>query len=328
MNLLTVAIPTFNRSEALDSLLARVTYIKKSWSIKLLIIDNCSDPDESAKYALSIDRAREHFAVEFIRNKVNIGGAANVLRCLESVETEWVWLLGDDDFLDDLAFDRIFSEIASTEESAAAIKFDSNLYGDQRCKQIITSIDELFNYGKMTPGYFSNLLFMSSWVFKASEVKYYFRECYRYVGSFGPQLFLAFSCLNDNRTVVLAQGYLATCSTSAETERWDGTVVHNYLFENIRTMHFPISHKSLTSVRKVLFFDNGLKGAVGRVLRARRTFYYKKAKRLICGASGMNFIVFNLIYLVLEFIYFISRYYERLETYLTNKEERGSSQRH
>lgn len=92
---LTVAIPTYNRPETLRLTLQQLMP-QLTPDCKLLIVDNCSatpvaellqdllPPDTSVNY-------------EVVRNRVNIGGSANILRCFELCETEWLWVLGDDD---------------------------------------------------------------------------------------------------------------------------------------------------------------------------------------------------------------------------------------
>jgi len=91
---LTVAIPTYNRNEILKKniqlLLPQLTD-----ECKLLIIDNHSDipVEETLKPVLS-----EFPDIDFriIRNRANIGGDANFLRCFEYCETEWLWILSDE----------------------------------------------------------------------------------------------------------------------------------------------------------------------------------------------------------------------------------------
>lgn len=85
---LTIAIPTFNRNEILEKhiqfLLPQI-----SEECTLLIIDNCSmvSVENTIGYLLSKYPLLNY---KIIRNKVNIGGNANILRCVELCETEWL----------------------------------------------------------------------------------------------------------------------------------------------------------------------------------------------------------------------------------------------
>lgn len=92
---LTVAIPTWNRPVQLRRTL-EVLLPQLSDDCYLLILDNASDiPAESVVAELANGLIPE--SIRIIRNRVNIGGDANILRCVELCDSEWVWLLGDDD---------------------------------------------------------------------------------------------------------------------------------------------------------------------------------------------------------------------------------------
>lgn len=95
MPTLSVIIPTYNRNlvlrENLAKLLPQITA-----ACRVVIIDNhSSTPVE--------ETLRDLFAtypsndISIVRNRRNIGGNANILRCFELCESEWLWVLGDDD---------------------------------------------------------------------------------------------------------------------------------------------------------------------------------------------------------------------------------------
>lgn len=46
-----------------------------------------------------------------VRKRANIGANANVLRCFELCETEWIWILGDDDHGLPGAVDKILAHL-------------------------------------------------------------------------------------------------------------------------------------------------------------------------------------------------------------------------
>jgi hypothetical protein len=53
--------------------------------------------------------------VEVIRHKTNIGGDANFQRCFELCNTPYIWMLGDDDKIENNALEIILKEIAAIE---------------------------------------------------------------------------------------------------------------------------------------------------------------------------------------------------------------------
>jgi abequosyltransferase len=95
MPILTIAIPTYNRNEPLAQTLRRlIPQLTKDCN--LLIVDNASDTPVTDTVSSLLETC-DASAVRILRNRVNIGGSANVVRCIELCETEWLWILGDDD---------------------------------------------------------------------------------------------------------------------------------------------------------------------------------------------------------------------------------------
>ena len=110
---LTIAIPTYNRNDILEQNIGLLLPQLNS-DCKLLIIDNHSSiPVEETlnPYILKFP----HVSIEVIRNRVNVGGNANVLRCIEFCETEYLWILSDDDPVLNNAVETIFKYIHGTQ---------------------------------------------------------------------------------------------------------------------------------------------------------------------------------------------------------------------
>ncbi|HBA61031.1 MAG TPA: hypothetical protein DCZ92_09470 [Elusimicrobia bacterium] len=98
--LLTFAIPTYNGAEylkgAIDSILNEVL-AKKIDDIEILISDNCSRDatgEISEKY-----QAQYPGLVRYRRNAENAGYDRNVDLAIRAAKGEYVWLIGDDDYL-------------------------------------------------------------------------------------------------------------------------------------------------------------------------------------------------------------------------------------
>ncbi|RYF35987.1 MAG: glycosyltransferase, partial [Cytophagaceae bacterium] len=92
---LTIAIPTYNRNELLllhlKQLLPQLTE-----RCRLLILDNCS-PTPVQETLEPLWEQFPHVNKHIIRNKVNIGANANILRCFEQCQSDAIWVLSDDD---------------------------------------------------------------------------------------------------------------------------------------------------------------------------------------------------------------------------------------
>jgi abequosyltransferase len=95
--LLTIAIPTYNRSrfltELLDILKPQMT---KAFSIELIISDNASTDDTQV---ILEEFSKSGLAFRYIRNKSNLGADRNVLQCFEEARGKYVWIFGDDDII-------------------------------------------------------------------------------------------------------------------------------------------------------------------------------------------------------------------------------------
>lgn len=104
--LLTIAIPTFNRSQYLDQCLAQLckqipAYEKE---IELIISDNCSTDDTAdivSKYKM------QGISILYSRNAENIGADRNVIKCYQMATSSYVLVLGDDDVLLDGSLGKI-----------------------------------------------------------------------------------------------------------------------------------------------------------------------------------------------------------------------------
>lgn len=108
MSNITIAIPTYDRNEKLivnlNNLLPQIT------TQKIIIVDNCSTiPVKNSLNELIIKYS--NISIKIYSNKTNIGIAANFLRCFEYCETEWMWLLSDDDLVCDNAIEILERDV-------------------------------------------------------------------------------------------------------------------------------------------------------------------------------------------------------------------------
>lgn len=121
MKTITLAIPTYNSTaehviEALESI--RHQTEGHAARVQVVIVDNGSDPDVAASLRECSVRFPEF---RFVRHDANLGYDRNVLRLLESVQTDFVWFFGDDDILLDFALDDMLAAIDATPEARAIV---------------------------------------------------------------------------------------------------------------------------------------------------------------------------------------------------------------
>ncbi len=113
MKLLTIAIPTFNHHEYLRNQLNRLIP-QLSEQINLVIIDNNSDPN-IVEYLDTIKIDIKSLVI--IQNERNIGADENIFKCLKYCKTKWLWILSDNDYINDTAVRTILTEIKNNSNS-------------------------------------------------------------------------------------------------------------------------------------------------------------------------------------------------------------------
>ena len=104
--ILTIAIPTFNRSDLLKECLSCLVE-QIQGQVEVLVCDNASTDD-----TYFVCKKYENFSFfKYIKNESNIGPDGNFLNCLKYARGQYVQLLSDDDILLPGAVSRILDQI-------------------------------------------------------------------------------------------------------------------------------------------------------------------------------------------------------------------------
>jgi len=188
---LTVAIPTFNRNELLKKNLTKL--LPQLHECQLLILDNHSDiPVISTIQELLFEYP--HLEVRIIRNRDNIGGNPNIIRCFELCETDWLWILSDRYTPLDDAVEKITRTIR---EYPDAFYFNFSCEVFPRSKSVLTIgleefVKELFAFN------FGEFLRISDCVFRASALRGHLAVGYLFSNTFAPHLAILLSALENS----------------------------------------------------------------------------------------------------------------------------------
>lgn len=112
MTLLSIAIPAYDRPEALEYNLLRFIsqiVLKYEDEVEIVVTDDATPGDRLKGVR---ERTSPYPFVRFIRNPENIGLERNLIRCTEPCVGEYLWIFGDDDFLETTtSLDEIMSHI-------------------------------------------------------------------------------------------------------------------------------------------------------------------------------------------------------------------------
>ncbi len=108
--ILTIAIPTYNRSWYLDRCLSHLVKQVDKYrnKVELIISDNSSTDDTEAVVRTY---AANSYEINYIKNAVNIGPDANFRQCYERSKGKYFLLFSDDDILLDGSLDKIMALI-------------------------------------------------------------------------------------------------------------------------------------------------------------------------------------------------------------------------
>ena len=100
--LLSLCIPTYNRAETLDKLLADISDVKSIYGerVEVCVSNNASTDATSAV----IERWRTHFEICVRDQDLNVGATSNLQSVSGMAHGKWILLVGDDDGLNVSAF--------------------------------------------------------------------------------------------------------------------------------------------------------------------------------------------------------------------------------
>jgi abequosyltransferase len=111
--LITIAIPTYNRSRFLRQLLDSLAeQVRNDERVELLVSDNASTDGTAS---LVKENQRNGTPLRYIQNAENVGADANILQCYERASGKYVWIVGDDDLLCPGAIEKVLSYLSRDE---------------------------------------------------------------------------------------------------------------------------------------------------------------------------------------------------------------------
>lgn len=115
--LLTISIPTYKRPELLYKCLIEIfCQIHNKPNVAVYVADD-SNGDENRQWIEKATQQYPQAAINYVINKRNLGIDENIKNCIASPETEYVWLLGEDDLLMPGAIDTVLRALSSCRPS-------------------------------------------------------------------------------------------------------------------------------------------------------------------------------------------------------------------
>jgi abequosyltransferase len=209
--MLSIAIPTFNRNtilqENLKWLLPQLTE-----QCQLLILDNCSTVPVQDTLSELLAQYPD-VKCQIIRNPANIGGNANILRCIELCSTPWVWVLGDDDRPLEGAIERIFVAMEAHAD-CSVLNFSTDTAREK--EWTARGVEEL----AQTLDGSADLPWISSSVYRAEHFKTNLKFGYQYIYSMLPHVAVMLVTLGTKGTCFFSRERIIDAETrDAELEQ-------------------------------------------------------------------------------------------------------------
>lgn len=137
---LTIGIPTYNGSayihNALDSAIKQISEGFES-RVDVLISDNAST--DGVMEIIRTYQAKQPIHIQYSRNEHNLGFDRNVDRLFKIASGQYVWMLGDDDVLEDGALRHVLS-LLDQHHDLKAIQVNFDKY-DKKLERIVQKVE-------------------------------------------------------------------------------------------------------------------------------------------------------------------------------------------
>lgn len=216
--LLTIAIPTFNRASFLDQQLTWLATAIKGFEseCEIIISDNCS----TDKTQEIINKWRQIFTQTTFttnKNQTNIGVMANIAYCFQAARTEYVWVIGDDDPIQERTLGYVIHNLKNHPELALLILNFSWLYvgsgelAHERCftvedEKIVSDAKPLIENCLLEN--FGGLAFMTAQVYKTKAVQLALKSWSSSVNNREAQVYWTAFCATQGSVKITKDVYL------------------------------------------------------------------------------------------------------------------------
>lgn len=282
-NLLGICIPTYNRCFYLKQCLASIIKQFSTFNFPVYISDNASDDDtenEILRYKAIYDN------IHYNRNSSNIGPYQNILNVIKMAQTDYVWLMGDDDAIMENSLNNIIKCLQNEYDFVIlnSISYDQNFERVKANKVIDCSCDSQYAPGEHEVlflalrkwgynGYMSSMIIRRSLLL--NFIKYYENENFiLYNGSWLPTA-LFWEAIIGKSGLFLCEPIVL----NRDNPRASGKNFWEYIFvDRVKTLEYlHAKGYSLSVLRRSLGF--GVLSSARLAMRAR--------------SENQNVVVFN-----------------------------------
>lgn len=196
--LLSICIPTWNRADFLRQSLSlfqeQLQNVDKE-SVELYVSDNCSS-DNTQKVVNEF--IKNGLPVTYNRNEKNLGGTRNFIKCIQWASGQYIWLLGDDDFLEPYMLNYLLDVLITGDYGLVHLKMESN----KNEFQVFDNHSEFLKEMSYWSTFISGNIFTRDYVKEIGDPEQYINSCLLQVPYF------LRSALKKEKNVVIYQSIL------------------------------------------------------------------------------------------------------------------------
>jgi abequosyltransferase len=141
---LTIAIPTYNRSRFLDRALNYISIQVKdiNYPIEIIVSDNCSTDDTTDIVNKHIEQG---LLVQYIKNIKNMGADFNIAQCYDKASGKYVVAFGDDDVLLDGSIKYLVELLQQEKEYGVVFLEHGTFVGQKKVENEVIKVIEFDN---------------------------------------------------------------------------------------------------------------------------------------------------------------------------------------
>ena len=284
--ILTIAIPTYNRAAKLQAQLERLLP-QSGPEIRLCVYDNASPDDTQAVVAKYISQG-----VSYYRAATNCGAGRNVFRCFEECQTEWLWVLSDDDLASETAAKDLLTILRQQSYDFIHLSTCVSAYGDNL---VVSDVESLLQRTM-----FSALLWISAGVYRVPSFVPLYRMYNDSLSTWCPHLLMVLSLLESQGGKVLLSTTELLARTHHDACRWSTL---DCILRNSQAPEYlmrPANQKLLATRILVEWFNETLLLGLREATQAEKIQRWQRIRRLsymnlkaYAAQGSMNYFIHN-----------------------------------
>ncbi|MCF6806990.1 glycosyltransferase [Thiotrichales bacterium 19S9-11] len=258
--------------------------------VDVIILDNHSDVDYKSSLLKhdDIKSYLESNQISVIRHRANVGMSANFMRAFEVCQSQWLWLLSDDDEVFEDSVAAILDELDLIEDKQLDSQIGLIKFSSKRCfvktGQVTRSLSDLIDLLSVSVDYFNSFIFISNNVYHVPSFQRQIHIGYQYANTCVPHLIMVLYFMNQDikNSIYLSEKQLLSYVVSHENSYSYG-VVAGLGVGAIKNFILDITPKEFAKLEAVFAAHNDFKVVVD-------LFYYTKK---YSNSANARYLAYN-----------------------------------